>query len=139
MEVMKNRPKLASFRVTQFQGENSATPSGVDLLLETKQTIEVGLGSSMAAEKRVQAMVKIEFESVVKNKTADQMATTFKGTYEGKFEYLAEVTEESIGEQFAQEAYQYGLVSQVFPLAMTHFRRELQSFGIDARGLGLGI
>lgn len=139
MEVMKNRPKLMSFRVTQFQGENSAIPSGVDLLLETKQTIEVGLGSNTAAEKRVQAMVKIELESVVKNKTADQTETTFKGMYEGKFEYPAEVTEESIGEQFDQEAYQYGLVSQVFPLAMTHFRRELQSFGIDARGLGLGI
>ncbi len=139
MEVTMVRPKLVSFRVTQFQGENLAIPNGVDLLLETKQTIEVGLSSSTTAEKRVQAMVKIELESVVKNKTTEQIATTFKGAYEGKFEYPIEVTEESLGALLAQEAYQYGLVSQVFPLAMTHFRRELQSFGIDARGLGLGI
>jgi hypothetical protein len=35
--------------------------------------------------------------------------------------------------------YQYVLVAQAFPLAMTHFRRELQALGLDARQLPLGL
>ena len=40
---------------------------------------------------------------------------------------------------FNHEEYQYVLVAQAFPLAMTHFRREMQSMGFDARELPLGI
>jgi hypothetical protein len=38
-----------------------------------------------------------------------------------------------------QELFQYVLVAQAFPLAMTHFRREMQSMGFDARNLPLGL
>ena len=41
--------------------------------------------------------------------------------------------------RFDTEPYQYVLVAQVVPLAMTHFRRELQAMGVDARELPLGI
>ena len=52
---------------------------------------------------------------------------------------FSKLTEEALSFWFEQEPYQYMLVSQAFPLAMTHFRRELQSMGFDARSLPLGL
>jgi hypothetical protein len=49
------------------------------------------------------------------------------------------VREEQVAARFATEPYQYVLVVQAVPLAMTHFRRELQAMGMDARELPLGF
>ena len=68
----------------------------------------------------------------------DQTAD-FSGKYEAKFVYPPVAKESEIAPQFEQEPYQYVLVAQAFPLAMTHFRREMQAMGFDARQMPLGI
>ena len=138
MEVVEQRPRLVSLRVTQFRGNNSAAASQ-RLTLELKQDIEVGLGSAVAADGPLLALVKVVLHAKAMSTEGVATGTEFEGSYEGKFEYPFEVMEEHIAARFATEPYQYVLVAQVVPLAMTHFRRELQAMGLDARELPLGL
>lgn len=140
MDVVEQRPRLVSLRVTQFRGDNSApAPAPQKLSLELKQDIEVGLGTSANAEGPLLALVNVVLHATAKAPDGTDTGAFFEGRYEGKFEYPAGVTEELIGPRFATEPYQYVLVAQVVPLAMTHFRRELQAMGLDARELPLGL
>ena len=140
MEVVEQRPRLVSLRVTQFRGDNSApAPAQQKLSLELRQDIEVGLGTSANADGPLLALVSVVLHATAKTPDGADTGAAFEGRYEGKFEYPADVTEELIGQRFATEPYQYVLVAQVVPLAMTHFRRELQAMGLDARELPLGI
>ena len=140
MEVASLRPKLVSFRATGFHGENKAASSGQEPWnLELTQTIEVGLAVAQNVPGPLQAVVKIDFlAKASKVDAADQIAE-FSASYEAKFDYPVVATEAEILPLFEQEPYQYVLVAQVFPLAMTHFRREMQSMGFDARQLPLGM
>ena len=134
------RPKLTSFRVTHFQGQNPPEHSQSQRLsLELVQTIEVGVAVDTKTAKDFQAIVKIDLRARAKHEETQHYVAEFSAGYEGKYLYASGVTEEQISAVIEQEPYQYGLVSQSFPLAMTHFRRELQSFGIDARELPLGL
>jgi hypothetical protein len=140
MEVIEQRPRLVSLRVTQFRGDNSAPAYPPQpLKLELTQDIEVGLGTSDEAEGPLLALVKVML--MAQTSTPDGVSTgaEFVGHYEGKFEYPNGLKEEQIAARFAAEPYQYVLVAQVVPLAMTHFRRELQAMGLDARELPLGL
>ena len=140
MEIANLRPKLVSFRATGFHGENKAASSGQEPWnIELTQTIEVGLGAAQNVPGPLQAVVKIDLlANASKAGAADQMAK-FSANYEAKFDYPESATEEVIIPLFEQEPYQYVLVAQAFPLAMTHFRRELQSMGFDAREMPLGL
>jgi hypothetical protein len=142
MEII--RPKLMSFRVTGLHGENLNPPNGkIESSFQLAQTIEIGFGLAMIPVRRVQVIIKIDFDAQTACQGAmektEKGVAKFKAGYEAKFDYAEEVTEEQVEPLMAQDSYQYGLVSQVFPLAMTHFRRELQSLGIDARELPLGL
>jgi hypothetical protein len=140
MEALNVRPKLVSFRATRFHGENPvSTKQAQPLSLELTQTIEVGLAIETERENQFQAIVKIDFVATAKQADSGENAAEFTAGYEAKYEYPAGVVEEQVAPLFEQEVYQYMLVAQSFPLAMTHFRRELQSFGVDARMLPLGI
>jgi hypothetical protein len=134
------RPKLMSFRATRFHGENTGPANGQHKWsLQLTQTIEVGFGLATVPSERVQALIKIDFDAQAARQGTSEGGAEFKAAYEAKFDYAPEVTEEQIEPLMAQENYQYGLVAQAFPLAMTHFRRELQSLGFDARELPLGL
>lgn len=140
MEVVNVRPKLVSFRATRFHGENPVSSStSQPLNLELTQTIEVGLAVSTGQENKFQAMVKIDLVAVAKQSDTGAQAAEFTAGYESKYDYAPGVLEEQLTVLLDQEAYQYMLVAQSFPLAMTHFRRELQSFGVDARELPLAL
>ena len=140
MEAVNVRPKLVSFRATRFHGENPASSNKAQpLTLELTQTIEVGLAVSTGQENQFQAMVKIDLVAVAKQSDTGEKAAEFTAGYESKYEYGPGVLEEQLTALLDQETYQYMLVAQSFPLAMTHFRRELQSFGVDARELPLGL
>lgn len=140
MEVVEQRPRLVSLRVTRFQGDNNASAAAQQKLrLELKQEIEVGLGTSINPKGPLMALVNVLLHATAKTPDGADTGAVFEGRYEGKFEYPAGVTEELVGPRFATEPYQYVLVAQVVPLAMTHFRRELQAMGLDARELPLGI
>ncbi len=140
MEIVNTRPKLVSFRATSFHGENKALSSGKEpWSIELTQTIQVGLGAPQNVPAPLQAIAKIDLTAkATKEDAADQVAN-FSASYEAKFDYADKVTEADILPLFQQESYHYMLVSQAFPLAMTHFRREMQSMGFDARNLPLGL
>jgi len=140
MEVTKHRPKLVSFRALAFHGENKGQANGTDdWTLELAQEINLGLAVPMVAGAPLQAVVKIDLRAKSANTSALSDSAEFSATYEAKFDCASDVTEEALSFWFEQEPYQYMLVSQAFPLAMTHFRRELQSMGFDARSLPLGL
>jgi hypothetical protein len=140
MEVTEHRPKLVSFRALAFHGENKGQANGVDeWTLELAQEINLGFAVPMVPGAPLQAVVKIDLRAKSTNTSALSDSAEFSATYEAKFDCPSDVTEEALSFWFKQEPYQYMLVSQAFPLAMTHFRRELQSMGFDARSLPLGL
>ncbi len=140
MEVKAQRPQLVSLRVTSFHGDNTALaspPQSLQLVLS--QEIQLGLGISPEPGKRLLAMVNVQLHAKAVTDSGESAGPQFSGTYEGKFEYPEGVQESDVADRFEAELYQYVLVAQVVPLAMTHFRRELQAMGVDARKLPLGI
>ena len=140
MELTEQRPKLVSFRALSFHGENKGQANGGDeWTLELAQEINLGLAVPMVPGAPLQAVVKINLRAKSTNTSALSDSAEFSATYEAKFDCPSDVTEEALSFWFEQEPYQYMLVSQAFPLAMTHFRRELQSMGFDARSLPLGL
>ena len=140
MEVIELRPKLVSFRATAFHGENKAASSGNDPWnIALTQTVEMGLASAQDADAPLLAIVKFDLQAKASKVADADMRAEFDASYEAKFEYPPLVSEEKILPKLAQESYQYLLTAQAFPLAMTHFRRELQSMGFDARALPLGL
>ena len=129
-----------SLRATSFHGENKAASSGEEPWnIQLTQTIEVGLATRQTPAASLQAVVKIDLVALASKANAKDQNAEFNGSYEAKFDYPPEATEEDIFPLFDHEPYQYVLVAQAFPLAMTHFRREMQSMGFDARQLPLGI
>ncbi len=140
METVGLRPKLISFRVTNFQSENKlASSSAEPWTIQLSQTIEVGLATASDAKAPLLAIVKIDFVAKATQETASKQTAEFSAGYEGKFNYPIGAAEADILPLFENEDYQHGLAAQVFPLAMTHFRREMQSTGFDARNLPLGL
>lgn len=140
MEIANLRPKLVSFRATGFHGENKAASSGQEPWnIELTQSIELGLGAAQKVPAPLQAVVKIDLAAKASKASAADQVADFSANYEAKFDYPAAATEADILPLIEQEPYQYVLVAQAFPLAMTHFRREMQSLGFDARDLPLGI
>lgn len=140
MEVASLRPKLTSFRATAFHGENKAISSGQDPWnVQLTQTIEVGLAEANEAPSQLLGIVKIDLLAKASKADAANQVAEFSASYEAKFAYPATVTEAQIAPLIESEAYQYVLTAQVFPLAMTHFRREMQSMGFDARNMPLGM
>ena len=140
MEVVSLRPKLMSLRATSFQGENKAASSGKELWnIQLTQTIEVGLAVTQTPAVTLQAVVKIDLVAHASKTDSKHQKVEFSGSYEAKFDYPPEATEAQIIPLFDKEAYQHVLVAQAFPLAMTYFRREMQSMGFDAPELPLGI
>lgn len=139
MEEITIRPKLFSFRVESFISENRSEGNGSPWKLELKQEIQVGLAAPVNAGAPFQAVVKIELNAAAYNEADVQQTASFKGEYQAKFNFPLEAGEATINQLIDQEPYQYLLVAQAFPLAMTHFRRELQATGFDGRQLPLGI
>ena len=83
--------------------------------------------------------MKIDLRATSKNTSSLTDPAKFSAVYEARFSYLINVTKETISPLFEQEPYQYTLAAQAFPLAITHFRRELQFIRFDARSLPLGL
>ena len=140
MEIASLRPKLVSFRATSFHGENKAASSGQDPWnIQLTQTIEIGLGTPQKMPAPFQTFVKIDLVAKATRADAADQVAEFSANYEAKFDFPPIAIEADILPQIAQEPFQYMVVAQAFPLALTHFRREMQSMGFDARELPLGL
>lgn len=139
MEAVKPRATLRSFRALAFQGENRGEATGTEMRLDLQQNIELGLAVPTVVGGPLQVSVVINLKATATNEKDAKDQATFAGEYEAKFFYPVEVTEEAVTPLMEDNDYQYVLVAQAYPLAMTHFRRELQAMGMDARHLPLGL
>ncbi len=139
MEAVIPRPTLRSFRALAFQGENRGDATGTEMQLDMRQDVELGLSVPSVPGGPLQVSVLIKLNATATNAKDPKDQATFVGDYEAKFYYAPEVEEAFVAPLMEDNAYQYVLVAQAYPLAMTHFRRELQAFGLDARALPLGL
>jgi hypothetical protein len=139
MQVAEWRPRLITFRVEAFQSDNRVEDSGSPWSLELQQEIQVGLAVPTDSSGPLQAIVKITLGAQAHSQQAASQTASFKGEYTAKFHYPPGLAETVVAPLLDQEPHQYLLVAQAFPLAMSHFRRELQSTGFDARQLPLGV
>jgi hypothetical protein len=139
MEAVKPRAVLRSFRALAFHGENRGEATGTEMRMDMQQDIELGLAvpSIPGGPLQVSVLIKLKATATSEKDAKDQ--ATFAGDYEAKFYYPTEVVEDQVTSLMDDSEYQYVLVAQAFPLAMTHFRRELQALGLDARQLPLGL
>lgn len=139
MQSLTYKPTLRSFRAMAFHGENRREVTGLEMRLEMQQDIELGLAVPAVAGGSLQVSVLINLKATATNEKDLKDQATFAGDYEAKFYYPPEVTEAAVAPLIDDPDYQYVLVAQAYPLAMTHFRRELQAMGMDARNLPLGL
>lgn len=140
MALIELRPKLVSFRALAFHGENKVEVNGADeWTLDLTREINLGLAVPMVLGAPLQAVVKIDLRAKPTHPSVLTDSAEFSAVYEARFDYPSDATEEAISPLFEHEPHQYALASQAFPLAITHFRRELQSMGFDARSLPLGL
>lgn len=139
MQSLTYKPKLRSFRALAFHGENRGEAAGVEMRLELQQDIELGLAVPAVAGGSLQVSVLINLKATATSENDPKDQATFAGDYEAKFYYAPEVTETMAAPLMADSDYQYVLIAQAYPLAMTHFRRALQAMGMDAHNLPLGL
>lgn len=137
--IASPRPILRSFRVLAFNGQNKGEAAGAYMQMKLQQDIEVGLAVPSVAGSQLMVAILIKLGATATNEKDDKDVATFAGDYEAKFYYAANLTESEVTPLLDDHDYQYMLVAQAFPLAMTHFRRELQATGLDARELPLGL
>ncbi len=107
--------------------------------LDLQQNIELGLAVPSVPGGPLQVAVLISLKATATNEKDAKDQASFSGDYEAKFYYVLDVTEEVVTPLMEDKDYQYVLIAQAYPLAMTHFRRELQALGLDARALPLGL
>lgn len=142
MDAIAFRPQLASFRVVAFSGKHNpiATEKPMEMAFEMQPQIDLELRLPTEEKNPLEAVVHIKVTGKAALKDApDQPVSHFEAEYEARFVYPQDAKESDIAPRFEREPYQYILVSQTFPLASSHFRRELLSMGIDVRNLPLGL
>lgn len=136
---MSQHPFLKSFRVVAYSSENRAEGSRDPWEINLDNTIEIGLAVPTLAGNPIQAWVKLALRAAAQSSKNPQAKASFSGEYQAIFDYPAATTESDASALIAAEEHQYLLTAQIFPLAMSHFRRELQATGFDARELPLGM
>lgn len=107
--------------------------------LDLQQNIELGLAVPTVAGGPLQVAVLFNLKATATNGKDSKDQATFAGDYEVKFYFPPAVSETVVAPLMEDNDFQYLLVAQAYPLAMTHFRRELQALGLDARHLPLGL
>lgn len=138
-ELTIHRPVLRNFRVLASKGESRGEAAGSRMQLQLQQEMEFALAVPDIAGAPLMVSVRVKLEAKASNKNDANDVATYAADYEAKFYYPAGVTEDAVTPLLDDYEYQYVLVAQAFPLAMTHFRRELQAMGLDARELPLGL
>jgi hypothetical protein len=136
---MTLRPTLKTFRVAAYSSENRTQGVGEACEINFENTIEIGVAIPTVAGSPIMAVVKLILQASAHEAQNTQAIASFRGEYQGNFQCPDDTTESDATAWIADDDHQYLLAAQAFPLAMSHFRRELQSTGFDARNLPLGI
>ncbi len=136
---MRVLPKLITFKVEAFSSENRAEGGAVSWELNVSNTIEIGMAVPTVPGAAIVAIVKVRLVGAAHNSEDAGITASFKGDYVGQFNYPTSAAEEEVTALISTEEHRYLLAAQVFPLAMSHFRRELLSTGFDAKNLPFGL
>lgn len=136
---MSLRPLLKSFRVVAHTGENRFEGGRDAWEIKLENTIELSTAVPTVAGNPIQAWVKMHLRAKAMSSQNPQATASFDAEYQASFNYPEPATEAEVSALMADDEHQYLLAAQVFPLAMSHFRRELLATGFDARDLPLGI
>lgn len=141
MDSPELRPRLMTFRVLTFNTKNelSSTAPG-EVLFEMRPEIELGLVKPSQPDGIFEAIATIRMTGrATLKETPDALLAEFSGAYEARFMYPQGTTEAELSPRFEREPHQYMLVAQAFPLASSHFRRELMAMGFSVGNMPLGI
>lgn len=141
MDIPSLRPRLITFRVVEFNSSNAMrSGSSVQLEFSVTPAIELSLGVPFAPDGKFDALVRIGLNGRgTLESSPDQVIATFAARYEARFIYPPGTTEALLQPQFVQEPHQYMLSCQAYPLAISHFRRELLGMGFQVSDMPLGL
>lgn len=135
------RPRLMSFRVLSFRAENKL-PNVIqsEIGFEMTPTINLGLALPARPDGQIRGMVTIQMAGrAAPHNSPDEPLAGFSASYEALFVYPKEAPEADVSARFESETHQYMLVAQAFPLASSHFQRELMAMGFAVGNLPLGL
>lgn len=141
MDAPNSRPHLTSFRLLAFSGANN-TPDlvGNHIGFEMTPAIQMALGVPVPPNDVLEALVRIDIKGrAALTDTPDQAIAEFSATYEARYTYPAGTSEAEVAGRFERETHQYMLAAQAFPLASSHFRRELMAMGFTVGNMALGL
>jgi hypothetical protein len=141
MDAPNLRPRLATFRVLAFNAKNNL-PNVVsaETGFELSPTIEVAFAVPASPDGLLEALVNIRLQGRAALKSApDETIAEFSASYEARYFYPVEAKEADVAARFERETHQYMLVAQAYPLASSHFRRELMAMGFTVDNMPLGI
>jgi hypothetical protein len=136
---MNLRPRLVSFRVEAFSSDNRSEGEAAAWDIKLDNTIQIGVAVPTAPGQAIQGVVKLNLIAQARNTQTPDLTAAFRGDYAARFVYPDGATEDAVSALVATEEHQYLLAAQAFPLAMSHFRRELLATGFEASNLPLGL
>jgi hypothetical protein len=141
MDAPHLRPRLVSFRVLAFSAANKLpNVAQSEISFEMTPSIDLGLAEPTASDGQMHGLVNIQMVGrATLSSSPDDSLADFSASYEARFVYPAEATGADVAARFERETHQYMLVAQVFPLASSHFRRELMAMGFTVGNLPLGL
>mgnify|MGYP000907644011 CR=1 FL=1 len=141
MDTPGLRPRLVSFRVLSFSATNNLpNVTESEIGFEMTPAIELGLALPATPDGQIQALVNIQIKGRAALKSApDNSLADISASYEARFVYPKEANDADVSARFDRELHQYMLVAQAFPLASSHFRREMMAMGFNVGNLPLGL
>lgn len=131
---------LARFVLIGLSGQNDLVGTGagrVDIRHENEIDLETIAPDHETTYCRV--VVRIRMKIFGRREKDESVAISVEGTYEGRFMVHPDVTIEALDAQAADDKFQYGLASQVYPLAATHLKDQLRMMGLTTRHIPVGI
>lgn len=137
-EIKLIAPVLRSLRVISFSSSNPIEGS-VPVTIKVGQEIDIALAIPSVTEGPLAIEIKIAITATATPETKKDFAGEFAGKYLVRFVFDAGITEEMVSGLMEMREYQYMLSAQAFPIAMSHFQRELLATGINPRPIPLGL
>lgn len=132
--------QLVRFALVSISGQNDLIGTGTGRVdIRREEEVELQTISPDSETEFCRAVVKIRLAFAGRRERDETDAVRVEATYEGRFAVHPSITIEELDKAAADERFQYGLVSQVYPLASTHVREQLQLMGLSPRNLPLGI
>lgn len=131
---------LSRFFLVSINGTNELLGSGtgrIDIKHEQQFGLETIAPAGDVEYCRVAVRLKLIYSG--RREKDENDPVRLEGVYEGRFMVRPDVTIEQLDAAATEYAFQYALVSQVYPLAARHMREQLQTMGLTTRHLPIGI